>query len=558
MADPHDPPATPTGCLDPSDSPDRFVRPGQGRTVLTFFTLLMLAMVVFGLVISGLWLRDQVWNWTYPIRFQYDVNNGFRWGVEANRTGYFSLYERIGPAEQAQRRLDYAPLRLGVMTGWVYSRKDENGTLLESRQPTLEFHRPVLMLNSFMGLTAAIGAFLIAREVIRWKRISNPTWFTGTGVGLVVATLVWLNPLVLLNAHAWPQWDIWPMPFFLFAVYACFKRFWLTAGLLLGVGATLKGQILMVAWVFPVYALLLGDWRGAIRLIAGIAGGILFIGLPWILTRMDPEHPSTRVFDLFQRKTNGLALGFITVQVLIFGLASRIVFKRYSLSLVLLAFASSAWLSMKWFGGTDYWLQAGFGVGTWNYPAMYMGTTSNLPALLSTFGWRNLHEPLFEAAGHWITMRTLLLAVFTGLCLICAVGSAVRYRQRDPRAVIGLCLPWLFFYAIPGQIHERYLLYFVTCAPLFLVAGWGWLVLGGMFVLLGFVSTIHTALLSNRVPVSDWSSIPPLPWEVVPVQAWGFIRYLVEPTHPGIAWALLMGLAVATWGFLAGRSIQEV
>lgn len=555
MTDRNDPITTPVDRSDQSDLTRRFVRPERLHTI---FRLALFATVVFGLVISGLWLRDQVWNWTYPIRFQYDVNNGFRWGIEANRSGYFSLYERIGPAEQAQRRLDYAPLRLAVMTGWVYSQRNEDGTLPESREPTLAFHRPVLTINSLIGLATAIGAFFVAREVVRWRNGPNPNWFIGTGIGLVVSALVWLNPLVLLNAHAWPQWDIWPMPFFLFAVYACFKRFWLTAGLLLGLGATLKGQLLMVAWVLPVYALFLGDWRGAIRLVGGTAGGIVLVGLPWILTRLDPEHPSTRVFDLFQREINWLALVFMTSQALIFGLASRVIFKRYSLSLLMLAVVSSAWLGMKWFGGTDYWLQAGFEVGTWNYPAMYMGTTSNLPALLTTLGWKNLHEPLFEVHGHVLTMRTLLLGIFMVLCLICALGSAVRYRQRDPRVVIGLCLPWLIFYAIPGQIHERYLLYFSACVPVFLVAGWGWLVLGGMFVMLGFASTIHAALLSNRIPVSDWSSIPPLPWEGIPVQVWGFIRYLVEPTHPGIAWSLLMGLAVAVWGLIGKKSLREV
>ena len=77
---------------------------------------------------------------------------------------------------------------------------------------------------------------------------ASPGFWRGTWIALLVGILTWLNPLVLFNAHAWPQWDIWPMPFFLFAVYFALRRWWLAAGLLIGFGPVFKGQILMVGW----------------------------------------------------------------------------------------------------------------------------------------------------------------------------------------------------------------------------------------------------------------------------------------------------------------------
>jgi hypothetical protein len=276
----------------------------------------------------------------------------------------------------------------------------------------------------------------------------------------------------------------------------------------------------------------------------GLATGIMLVGLPWVVTRWDPAHEPTRVFDLFDRKINWFAMIFITSQIVIAAVAPVVLRRRVWPTAIAFAFASSAWLSMTHFGGTDYWLLSGFGVGTWNYSAMYMGTTSNLAALLTTFGWTQLQAHLFDAFGYAVTMRTLLLGIFITLCLVCAAAAAFRYRQRDSRALIALCLPWLLFYAIPGQIHERYLLYIAACSPLFLVAGGGWFLLGCVFLLLGFISTIHTAINSNGVRVAQWSELPALPWEQTPIELWGFVRYLVEP---------LMGVAIAVFGLWTRR-----
>ena len=42
--------------------------------------------------------------------------------------------------------------------------------------------------------------------------------------------LLWLNFAVLIDAHAWPQWDVWLLPFFLGAMWAASTRRWMLAG----------------------------------------------------------------------------------------------------------------------------------------------------------------------------------------------------------------------------------------------------------------------------------------------------------------------------------------
>ena len=55
---------------------------------------------------------------------------------------------------------------------------------------------------------------------------------------------------MILDAHGWPQWDVWILPFYLFAALAALKNRWFWCGCLLALGAMLKGQLLFVAPLF--------------------------------------------------------------------------------------------------------------------------------------------------------------------------------------------------------------------------------------------------------------------------------------------------------------------
>ncbi len=561
--------------------------------------LLLLAAVIFGSMVGGLWLRERVWEWTVEIRFHGDIDNGFRWGKRADREGYFSLYERLGEPARDRERIDYAPFRLGLMTYWVHTlRQEYPDNPLGHREKTAEFHRPLLTFNAIMGLGTAIGAFLVARHAARWRKakrrqILDPSpsseytgeeanvW-DGTWIALAVAILTWVNPLILLNAHAWPQWDVWPMPFFLFALYCSLRRWWLAAGMIVGLGAGLKGQILTVGWVLPAFALFIGDWRGTLRFTIGIAASLAIIALPWAISTWDRSITTTRAFDLLDRQLlwrGAILVGSLTAG---FSMLMLLITRRIWTTTLALVFAAAVAYSTYYCGGTDYWMKSSFVVGTWNYQEMTMGTTTNLPAILRTYGFNNVEEvvltlpqytlwtthnangtPTPFILGGDVTMKVFLRSLFIGLSIFCAAVAAIRFRQRDARAIVALCLPWAIFYAVPAQIHERYLLFASACAAMFLIVGRGWFLLGTVFMVIGFFSTLHTAVGSgrHRIEPNYLSAIPSWPWEFVPVEVWGFLLYVCRGTYPGIAWGLLFAIAACLVGLCTpgrrGMSVDE-
>ena len=74
---------------------------------------------------------------------------------------------------------------------------------------------------------------------------------------------------MILDAHGWPQWDVWILPFYLFAALAALKNRWFWCGCLLAAGAMLKGQLLFVAPFFVLWPLWQKRWASALRVLAG-------------------------------------------------------------------------------------------------------------------------------------------------------------------------------------------------------------------------------------------------------------------------------------------------
>ena len=72
--------------------------------------------------------------------------------------------------------------------------------------------------------------------------------------------LVWCNPLLLIDSHAWPQWDVWILPIFLFAALLASLNRWMLAGMLLGIGCMFKGQMLLAGPVLILWPLFEGRW----------------------------------------------------------------------------------------------------------------------------------------------------------------------------------------------------------------------------------------------------------------------------------------------------------
>ena len=495
------------------------------RRVAGIAALVITAAVLFW---AGLSLRAQAWEWTMPIRFEADINNGYNWGQFAHRFGYFNVYDELGEPTRDHidrgRAVDYGPLRLGVMSAWV-DWVHTHYPQATDREPSAAFHAPLLWFNTAMETLTAIATFVLVMLVA--PRNAWRPW-----VALIGAAITWFNPLIITNAHTWPQWDIWPMPFFLFAICCGLRRRWLIAGLLIGVGAMLKGQILMVAWMLPLWALFIGDWRGALRVCIGAAASVMLIGIVWELSVFLPgpdglenlgEHAGASVRQIDLPAALWCAMWLI---------AAIILPRRFSTTWLCLAIAASLGSTYLFFNASSYWLQSGLVVGTSHYMSMQMGTTSNLPAILAeNYGWNDPTDVVFGIKFP-VTMRTLLLAIYFALSLWCVIRAAVHNRRGDPRVVLAICLPWLLFYCLPAQIHERYLIFFSACAGALVVCGAGWALLGLIVTGVGLIITVHNMVRANFIPPVPPSDPRHTPFTVA--------NYLAQGTHPGIAWMLLL------------------
>lgn len=254
---------------------------------------LLLAAVTISSVYAGVKLRRWTWEMTDPIHFRSDIKRGYDWGREAATTGYVNLYEKMSPQRPDWGNwLDYAPLRLAVMTGWGYWTKahfaNADGSLPDWRSD-YEFNQFVLTFNTAMEFLGSVCAFLLTRLWVKRARGANAPPFTGFFAGTIAGLFFWFNPAIHLSAHGWPTWDMWIMPMYLLAVLLASHNRWFTAGLALAAGAMFKGQQLTVAPVFIIWPLVMGRFDAALKWAIGLVFGVAVLASPWLLTYVPAE-----------------------------------------------------------------------------------------------------------------------------------------------------------------------------------------------------------------------------------------------------------------------------
>ena len=428
----------------------------------------LLASFIVVLFLGGVQLRRWTGEKTRHVRFQHDIVNGFYWGsetlAEARRLspdeasanswtafcrGYFALYDRVKrEAYENDYGLDYPPLRLLVMAIWAKQVRSEFPGV-DDGHPKLV--NPLLKMNLLCELISAAAIFLLVRlRVRRSSRVTQspfpralPSQWRASIWGLAAASVAWLEPSLILDAHGWPQWDVWILPFYLFAALAALKNRWFSCGCLLAAGAMLKGQLLFVAPFFVFWPLWQKRWTRALRMLAGFAVTVALIVAPWLLCN----------------------LGAWIVVALVAGLSSLFLLRsgaRYAASWVAGIVACAVFLIGAWDGGSFAWLRVGFLYGSEHYPYLFISSCYNLPWLLSNVGWSlkdhfwslNLGSLHFDLTLQW-TLRLLYL----GALALCAYGAARHTRNRDPRALIAIAAPWLLMFALLGQMQERYLMW---------------------------------------------------------------------------------------------------
>lgn len=264
---------------------------------------------------AGLLLRDWTWRQTEPIRFRGDISNAlnvgretvlgateFRRGEPPTAAGWAALwrtylnrydaeYARVMPGlgEESvapiRYRFDYPPGRLLIASAWakqVVQEVPPGQTRPRGLAVSYDdaFVAPLRYVNIGHELAAALATFLLTRRILlNAKR----RLFTSELLAVLAGLLVWFNPALILNAHGWPQWEAWVLPYTLLAAYFALIDRWIVAGVLLAAGAMLKGQVLMFLPLLPLWAVFSWRWGALLRLASGFFATTALLMSPWLL-----------------------------------------------------------------------------------------------------------------------------------------------------------------------------------------------------------------------------------------------------------------------------------
>ncbi len=459
---------------------------------------------------AGFHLRQVTWKKTTHWRFQHDIVNGFYWGSEtlqeARRLspaadagswsgflrGYFALYDRVKrEAPSGDYRLDYPPLRLLLMSIWT---KEVQKQFPGADDGKPEYVEPLLGLNLLCEVLSAVAIFLLARLWV--NRASGATtsrflhWISprhrGWICGLAAAIMAWFDPSMILDAHGWPQWDVWILPFYLFAALAASTNRWFWCGCLLALGAMFKGQLLFVAPFFVFWPLSQKEWVPALRWLAGFASTVALLTSPWLL-----RNP----------------VAWIVVAAV--GCVAAISLLRAQVPHASAAFAGiiaiAVFVTGVLAGGSFAWLQIGFVYGSEHYPYLFISSCYNLPSLLFSLNW-SLKEPFwardFGPLHLAINLQWTLRLLYLVALAFCARGAARHAHNRDPRLLIALATPWLLMFALLGQMHERYLLWGAVVSALALGVSIRTSVVSFVLSLASTAMIAHVMLMDKKLPAT--------------------------------------------------------
>ena len=428
----------------------------------------LLALLIIALFLGGIQLRRWIGESTRHVRYQHDIVNAFYWGSETMKEarrlspdeasansltgffrGYLALYDRVKhKAYNQDYGLDYPPLRLLVMAIWARQVRSQFPGV-DDGHPKLV--NPLLKINLLCELLSAVAIFLLARLCLEGQSRATqsdslrrlPLQRRASICGLAAASVAWLEPSMILDAHGWPQWDVWILPFYLFAALAALKNRWFVCGCLLAAGAMFKGQLLFVAPFFVLWPLWQKRWNRALRVLAGFVATAALIASPWLL-----HTPAAWVALL-------AVTGFSWLLFLQRELPHRCAW-------ISGIAGCAAFVIGAFTGGSFAWLQVGFLYGSEHYPYLVISSCYNLPSLLSKLGW-SLKDPFwsvhFGSLDFHLTLQWTLRLLYLGALAVCAYGAGRQVRDRDPRVLIAISAPWLLMFALLGQMHERYLVW---------------------------------------------------------------------------------------------------
>jgi hypothetical protein len=460
------------------------------------------------------------------------------------------------------------PLLLGIfllVRPWVHWSSDL-GQYGEQSALDEMVRNPAFWITLILHFTAVVS---LARFL--------PAPFRAPMCGLVAGTLVWLNPAMLVIGHGWPQWDVWMPPFFLMACALLSINWWLCAGIVIGIGAMFKGQILFCAPVLLLCPLIAGRPHQCLRIVAGLACSFGLCAAPWLLHNRSAQSyvvgtffaglavcalsiPRRSIFRQMQRPGAGLIATIILLVLAMVPVAGLVLWifphapmgarigicflcagiillpwilpRRYFSGWLATVLASAIFLAGFGVRGNFSWWDIGFYYGTRKHNVMQMGrdSLSNLSSLLEKrFGY-GLHDTLMTLHIPWhgdidVDVRQGMAGLFFITMLACAFGAGRHLRRNDPRFLVAITAPWVLFLTLLPQLAARYAFYPAVVGAC-LVA-----VSTTISLLQLLLTLLASVMIVNQILASD-PAVAPATYAIT------------RQTHPGLGWAMLLLSAV--------------
>ncbi len=489
--------------------------------------------IAAGLAWAGIDLRKSIY--VNGVHYWGDPYNAFRYGDLAVRyPPLLDFPETItkGVPEYRQGKFDYPPLRLTVSYLWVKYWMRPHFPQVDEWPIRGNFAQiePLLNLNTSVELVSAIFIFMLIRMwTIRADDAKRPSGvpprpFRGVISGMIGAAIFWFNPAILINAHDWPQWDVWFFPFVLGAMLLGSVDAWLGVGLVLAVGACFKGQVLLSMPIFILWPLFRGKFDALLQLAGGFAFGFAAVALPW----MRPTQPAILWICLMGAAALLLlplalrvhlhwgwfaGLGAVAVllvfpwqsdasfvkrilPVSLIGLVgvARFAPRRLIPALVALSLGLAGFLIIPLFHGKTYWYDVSFDYGSRKFMTMAVPGTQNLPSILMTkFGWGAVGtegDPLMK---HWVPLlgdvviRKFLQCLQLACCVLCGIGAAMHSKKPDTRFLLAMATPMLCAFVLLPQLNDRYIVWAAGLSALLVAVNPGLTILGLLISCIGYI-----------------------------------------------------------------------
>jgi hypothetical protein len=405
--------------------------------------------------------------------------------------------------------------------------------------------------------------FLAAVGLVRFL----PSPFRGPACGLVAATLVWINPAMLLAGCGWPQADPALLACAILTAVLISLDWWLAAGFALAAGIMTSWQFIFFA---PVLALppLFAGWGGRfLRLLGGAGAGIGLIAWPWIIRDRAAQFSVAGTFAAAaivcaaalcrtaiwrQIKANRVrpfqwAVASVTILAafaLLFWSGGKFAgpLRAWTISMAIavlavpwflqrrllpawlvLVFATSLWITAFRMGASFAWWKTDLS----SFAAAPSGKTSfNLMANLIQFQLGALlHNPLSDVTRG-------LVGVYFAAAALCVIGAAVHLRRRDPRYVLAVAAPFVLFLALLTQSSPRF-----AFVPAIMAASMV-AVSVGMSLWQLLLALVACALMAQPL-IDRFPSAAPL------------TAHILAPQRIGLSWIMLIVAAVFLWNAIA-------